>query len=78
VAKRAQIRTGRYARAKQLKRCNRLIHFLKARLGRVIRDIERNTAGDIALTAGFADSLAKARSIRDQALVWWPAPNAGS
>jgi IS5 family transposase len=46
-----------------------MIRFLKARLGRVIREIERQTAGDDELAAGFADSLAKAQTIRDQALV---------
>jgi IS5 family transposase len=69
VGKKALIRTGRYGHAKQFKRRNRMIRFLKNRLGRVIRDIERNTADNDASEAGFAESLAKARTIRDQALV---------
>jgi IS5 family transposase len=69
VGKQALIRAGRYGHAKQFKRRNRMIRFLKARLGRVIREIERQTAGDDELAAGFADSLAKAQTIRDQALV---------
>jgi IS5 family transposase len=73
VGKRAQIKAGRYGHAKQFKRRNRMIRFLKARLGRVIRDIERKTAPDIcgdgAVRAGFAESLAKARTIHRQALV---------
>lgn len=73
VGKKALIRAGRYGHAKQFNRRNRMIRFLKNRLGRVIRDIERKTApdicGDDALRAGFSESLAKARTIRDQALV---------
>ena len=46
VAKRAAIKVGRYAHAKQFKRMNREIKFLRTRLGRVIRDIQRKTKGD--------------------------------
>ena len=49
VAKRAAIKVGRYAHAKQFKRMNREIKFLRTRLGRVIRDIQRKTMGDEAL-----------------------------
>ncbi len=76
LARRAQIRAGPYTHAKQFKRRNRMIRFLSTRLGRVIRDIERKPAGDDALRAGFAESLAKARTIRGQALVR-RAPHAG-
>jgi len=69
VGKRAQIKAGRYAHAKQFNRRNRMIRVLRTRLGRVIRDIERKIAGDDELAARFADSLAKARAIRDQVLV---------
>lgn len=41
VAKRAQIKAGRYAHARQFKRMRREIRFLQTRLGRMIRDIER-------------------------------------
>ena len=54
VAKRAAIKVGRYAHAKQFKRMNREIKFLRTRLGRVIRDIRRKTMGDEALAAAFA------------------------
>ncbi len=37
---------GRYAHAKQFKRMNRRIKFLRTRLGRIIRDIRRKTDGD--------------------------------
>ncbi len=39
VAKRAAMMAGRYAHAKQFKRMNRQIKFLRTRLGRLIRDI---------------------------------------
>ena len=66
VAKRAAIKVGRYAHAKQFKRMNREIKFLRTRLGRVIRDIRRKTMGDEALAAAFAVPLIKASQIRGQ------------
>jgi len=36
---------GRYAHAKQFKRHNRELKFLRTRLGRMIRDIRRKTEG---------------------------------
>ena len=66
VAKRAAIKVGRYAHAKQFKRMNREIKFLRTRLGRVIRDIRRKTMGDEALGAVFAVALIKASQIRGQ------------
>ena len=66
VAKRAAIKVGRYAHAKQFKRMNREIKFLRTRLGRVIRDIGRNIKGDEALGAVFAVPLIKASQIRSQ------------
>ena len=68
VGRRALIMVGRYGHARQFKRRNRHIRFLKVRLGRVIRDIERRIAGDAALEARFADPLARARVIMGQAL----------
>ncbi len=41
VAKRAAVKAGRYAHAKQFKRMGRELKYLKTRLGRVIRDIRR-------------------------------------
>ena len=41
VAKLAALKAGRYAHAKQFKRHNREVRFLRTRLGRLIRDIRR-------------------------------------
>ncbi len=66
VAKRAAMMSGRYAHAKQFKRMNRQIKFLRTRLGRIIRDIGRKIDGDEALKEIFASPLTKARQIRSQ------------
>ena len=66
VAKRAALMAGRYAHAKQFKRMNKQIKFLKTRLGRLIRDIERKIGGDQALNEAFLTPLIKARQIRGQ------------
>ena len=66
VDKRAAINVGRYAHAKQFKRMNREIKFLRTRLGRVIRDIRRKIEGNEALGAAFAVPLIKASQIRSQ------------
>lgn len=66
VAKRAALMAGRYAHAKQFKRCNRELSFLRTRLGRLIRDIRRKTADDPALREAFAIPLARATQIRRQ------------
>src|SRR5690606_24144176 len=57
VAKRAAIMVGRYTHAHQFKRARRALKFLRTRLGRVIRDIYRKTAGDPALEEKFARLL---------------------
>ena len=44
----------------------REIRWLRTRLGRVIRDVERKIAGDTALRERFAEPLARAAIIRDQ------------
>jgi len=66
VAKRAAIMVGRYTHAHQFGRARRQLKFLKTRLGRVIRDIRRKTAGDPALRERFADLLALAMRVRFQ------------
>ena len=66
VAKRAAIMVGRYTHAHQFKRARRELKFLRTRLGRVIRDIRRKTAGDPKLSARFADLLALAVRVRFQ------------
>ena len=66
VAKRAALMAGRYAHAKQFKRHNRELRFLRTRLGRLIRDIRRKTADDAALTEIFAIPLSRAEQVRRQ------------
>lgn len=57
VARRAAMMAGRYAHAKQFRRMNRRIKFLRTRLGRVIRDIQRKIDGDEGLREIFAIPL---------------------
>jgi IS5 family transposase len=66
VAKRAAIMVGRYNHAHHFKRARRELKFLRTRLGRVIRDIRRKTAGDERLQKRFADLLALAVRVRFQ------------
>ena len=66
VAKRAVLMAGRYAHAKQFKRCNRELRFLRTRLGRLIRDIGRKIDGVARLQEIFAVPLSKAMRIRRQ------------
>jgi transposase, IS5 family len=66
VAKRAAIMVGRYTHAHQFKRARRELKFLRTRLGRVIRDIRRKTAGDPNLTERFAALLGLAVRVRLQ------------
>lgn len=66
VGKRAALMAGRYAHAKQFKRHNRELRFLRTRLGRLIRDIRRKTEGDEDLKAIFAIPLSRAERVRRQ------------
>ncbi len=66
VAKRAAMMAGRYAHAKQFKRMNRQIKFLRTRLGRLIRDIRRKTQDDEELQEVFAVAFGRASQIRRQ------------
>ena len=66
VAKRAALMAGRYVHAKQFKRANRELRFLRTRLGRLSRDIARKTRGDAALREIFDAPLRKAHRIRWQ------------
>jgi IS5 family transposase len=66
VAKRAAMMAGRYAHAKQFKRMNRQIKFLRTRLGRLIRDTRRKIGEDGALKEVFAIPLGRAAQIRSQ------------
>ena len=66
VAKIALIMAGRYGHAKQYKRQNRQVRFLRTRLGRLMRDIRRKIEGNEMLERLFADPLSKAERIRGQ------------
>jgi transposase, IS5 family len=66
LAKRAAMMAGRYAHAKQFKRHQRQLRFLRARLGRLIRDIGRKIAGQPQPEAVFRWPLTRARQIRLQ------------
>ncbi len=61
VAKKAAMMAGRYAHAKQFKRMNKRIKFLRTRLGRLIRDITRKIDGDEGRQEVFAVPLAGPR-----------------
>jgi IS5 family transposase len=66
VAKRAAIMVGRYTHAHQFKRARRALKFLRTRLGRVIRDINRKIEGNPALKERFAPLLSLALRVRHQ------------
>jgi transposase, IS5 family len=66
VGKLALMKHQRYAHAKQFKRANRALRELRTYLGRVIRDIGRNIAGNDPLEAAFAVPLLRARQVREQ------------
>ena len=66
VAKRAALMAGRYAHAKQFKRHNRELRFLRNRLGRLVRDIQRKIEDDKELKEVFAIVLSRADQIRHQ------------
>jgi IS5 family transposase len=57
---------GRYTHAHQFKRANRKIKFLRTRLGRLIRDINRKISGDPTLVERFAPLRALAVKVRFQ------------
>ena len=66
IAKHAAMMAGRYAHAKQFNRHRKQLRLLRARLGRIIRDISRKIAGQPALEEVFAWPLARASQIRSQ------------
>ncbi len=66
VAKRAAIMVGRYTHAHQFKRANRALKFLRIRLGRLIRDINRKIRGDDTLGRLFDPLRSLAVKIRYQ------------
>jgi len=66
VAKRAAIMVGRYSHAHQFKRARKMLKFLRTRLGRVIRDVNRKIDGDAALEERFRPLLILAGQVRAQ------------
>ena len=66
MAKRAAILVGRYTHAHQFKRARRHLRFLRTRLGRLIRDIERKIAGAAALQARFRPLLMLSQRVLTQ------------
>lgn len=57
LAKRAALKAGRYAHAKQFRRMRRELKRLRIFLGRVHRDVSRKIAGDAVLESRFARLL---------------------
>ena len=57
LARKAALKAGRYAHAKQFRRMRRELKRLRVYLGRVYRDVCRKIAGDAALEARFARLL---------------------
>jgi transposase, IS5 family len=66
VGKLALIRHQRYAHAKQFKRAGKALRKLKTYLGRTIRDIKRQVAGDAELDAIFKWPLYQAETVLEQ------------
>ena len=66
VGKLALIKHQRYAHAKQFKRANRALRKLRTYLGRVIRDIRRNTAGNEQMHNAFLRPLYLAERVLSQ------------
>ncbi|MGE0281392.1 MAG: IS5 family transposase [Rhizobiaceae bacterium] len=66
VGKLALIKHQRYAHAKQFKRANKALRRLKTYLGRTIRDIGRQIAGDTGLDAIFKWPLYQASALLEQ------------
>ena len=63
VAKRASVKASRYAHARQFKRMHRQLRFLRTRLGRLIRDIQRKVDRP---DETLATLLARAERLRAQ------------
>lgn len=66
VAKRTAIMVGRYTHAHQFKRANRALKFLRIRLSRLIRDINRKIGDDPVLDGKFAPLRSLAVQVRFQ------------
>lgn len=67
VVQKAAIKVGRYIHAKQMRRAKRELKFIRVRLGRLIRDVQRKAEEAIqVLPTHFYDTLSKARHIWKQ------------
>jgi transposase, IS5 family len=66
LGKRAAIMVGRYTHAHQFKRARKMLKFLRTRLGRVIRDINRKIDRNAALEERFRPLLILAGQVRAQ------------
>jgi len=66
VAANAAMMAGRYSHAKQFKRMNARIKFLRTRLGRIIRDIRRKIEERPELLPVFERALVRASQIKRQ------------
>lgn len=62
----ALLLANRYAHARQMRRMRRQVRKLRTYLGRVVRDIERRTAGSAEQQMIFANELALARRLLNQ------------
>ncbi len=65
-SKRSLFMSGRYSHARQMRKFNRELRRLRTYLGRVVRDIERKTAGDEALSNIFSEPLSLAQRVLNQ------------
>jgi IS5 family transposase len=63
IGKLALIKHQRYAHAKQFKRAGKALRKLKTYLGRIIRDIKRQVAGDTGLEGLFKWPLYQATTV---------------
>lgn len=66
VAKKLAMQSGRYAHARQFKRMRRVLNKLKARVGRVVRDIERKTSDWSSLPDRLMTNLSLAKRLLNQ------------
>ena len=66
-APRLAIQVSRYAHAKQFKRMNKTLKLLKTRVGRVVRDIERQLSTQVVpIQEAFAHKLGQAKQLLAQ------------
>lgn len=66
VGKRASVKAGRYAHAKQFKRMRRELRRLRTWVGRLIRDIERKTSEPCKKDDALITLLSRCQRLRDQ------------